>query len=133
MAFDTFRMASVRELASNAILKVLSFLTVTNTDWMNTSSLIFSTLRMWPSFSNLSISAWTASWSCSAIRLPFCWVIIASFLNSHLILNPFIFPCLLKSLGNFSFNFSMSCRSEMFCIMLEYSLFPFASPTRKIN
>ena len=126
-------MALFRDLASNAIFTVLSFLTVTTTGWMKTSSLIFSTLPMWASCSNLSIYASTASWSCSGIHLPFCWVIFAPFLNSHLILYPFIFPCLLKSLGTFSFNFLMSCSSEMFCIMLEYSLLPFASPTPKFD
>ena len=95
------------DLASNAILTVLSFFTVTTACWIKTSSLTVSTLRMWPCFKSLSNSASTASCNCSGIRLPFCWVIVASFLNQHFMISSFICPCRLNKIGNFVFNRSL--------------------------
>ena len=128
-----FRMALFRDLASRAILTALSFLTVTTTGFMNSSSPIFSTLLMCPSFSSFSISSYTASCNWREIRLPFYWVITASFRNSELSLYPLIFPCLLNNSGNFRFYCSRFCPSEMWLIVSEYPPFPFASPTLKFS
>ena len=91
-----FKISLFSDLASSAILTLLSFLTVKTTGWMNISSVILSTRLMWPAASRLFISASTAVCSCNGTLLPFCWVTLAPSLNSVFIVCPVILPCLLK-------------------------------------
>ena len=102
------------------------------TGCMKTSSLIFSTFLMWPSSINSLISVSTAC-SCTGILRPFCWIILASFLNTNLTLTAFIFSCLENIFGTFFLIVSFSLLSEMLLNMFVYSLFPLASPTLKLS
>ena len=113
-----FIMASLSDLASNAILTLRSFLTVITTGCINISSDILSTRSMCLAFIRFFISASTAFWSCNGTLLPFRCAALEPSLNSIRIVCPTIFPCLLKIFGNFCFIFFSSGDISIFSILL---------------
>ena len=112
ICYLSFTIPLSNERASEAIFTLLSFFTVMTTGWINCLSVTSFTFSMWPSSSNISISACTASCNCMGTLLPFCCVILFKF-DSY-----FVSCFLCRSNNSLNYCFIFKCS---FCWSLHFS------------